>query len=172
MLDKYRYLLNIILLTFVITLLNPGKIGVFAQPGTPNPSDDEINAIARKIYCPVCENIPLDVCSTQACAQWRDLIREKLNQGWTEEQIIAYFAEQYGDRVLATPPVRHFTSLNLLAYIVPPLALIIGIFIIIRYTTIKKSNSPSVAPASSDPANLEKDDPYRKRLEDELRHNS
>ena len=28
----------------------------------PTPSDDEVNAIARQLYCPVCENTPLDVC--------------------------------------------------------------------------------------------------------------
>jgi cytochrome c-type biogenesis protein CcmH/NrfF len=76
--------------------------GGLAQEATP--SDDAVNAIARQLYCPVCENIPLDVCPTQACAQWRALIREKLAQGWTEEQIKAYFVEQYGVRVLNEPP--------------------------------------------------------------------
>ena len=28
------------------------------------PTDDEVNAVARQMYCPVCENIPLDVCPT------------------------------------------------------------------------------------------------------------
>ncbi len=54
---------------------------------TPFPSDNEVNQIASKLYCPVCENIPLDVCGTTACAQWRELIRQKLAEGWTEEQI-------------------------------------------------------------------------------------
>ena len=36
--------------------------------------------------------------------QWRELIREKLKRGWTEQQIKDYFVQQYGDRVLATPP--------------------------------------------------------------------
>ena len=50
----------------------------------PTPSDDEVNAIAKQLFCPVCENTPLDVCPTQACAQWRELIREKLAAGWSE----------------------------------------------------------------------------------------
>src|SRR5512138_1525512 len=64
---------------------------------TPQPSDDQVNAVAKELYCPVCENIPLDVCPTQACAQWRELIGDKLAQGWTAEQIKSYFVEQYGD---------------------------------------------------------------------------
>ena len=51
----------------------------FAQDGTPRqPTEDEVNAIAKQMYCPVCENTPLDVCPTQACAEWRELIRDKL----------------------------------------------------------------------------------------------
>ena len=81
----------------------------YAQGVQPNPpSDDAVNVIAKQLYCPVCENIPLDVCGTQACAQWRELIREKLAQGWSEDQIKQYFVNQYGDRVLATPPARGF----------------------------------------------------------------
>ena len=41
----------------------------FAQEATPIPvTDDQVNAIAHDLYCPVCENTPLDVCGTQACA--------------------------------------------------------------------------------------------------------
>ena len=80
---------------------------IAAQEPTPRvPSDDAVNAIAKQMYCPVCENTPLDVCPTQACAEWRELIREKLAAGWDEEQIKDYFVLQYGDRVLATPPAR------------------------------------------------------------------
>ncbi len=104
-----------------------------AQAAAPTPTpvitDDQVNAIAKQLYCPVCENIPLDVCGTVACAQWRELIREKLQQGWTEEQIKQYFVAQYGDRVLATPPPRGF---NLLAYILPPIFILAGAYILWR----------------------------------------
>src|SRR5689334_10817027 len=82
----------------------------------PTPSADDVNRVARQLYCPVCENIPLDVCPTEACAKWRADIRDRLAQGWTDEQIKTYFAEQYGDRVLAQPPAR---GLNLLLYLLP-----------------------------------------------------
>ena len=40
-------------------------------------TDDEVNAVAKDVYCPVCESTPLDVCPTAACADWRELIRVK-----------------------------------------------------------------------------------------------
>lgn len=95
----------------------------------PTPSDDEVNAIAKQLFCPVCENTPLDVCPTQACAQWRALIRQKLAEGWTEDQIKQYFVDNYGARVLSEPPRE---GLNWLVYIVPPVIILAGAFILYR----------------------------------------
>lgn len=126
-------------------------------------SDDQVNAIAKELYCPVCENIPLDVCGTQACAQWRELIREKLSQGWNEEQIKQYFVAQYGDRVLATPPAR---GLNWLVYIIPPLAILVGGYIL--YRAFKAWREPDTAEQAPVSAQTIPQDEYIKRLEEEL----
>jgi len=129
-----------LLLALVLACLS--SVSAFAQPEAPVPqtaptaipvvpgiTDNQVNAVARQLYCPVCENTPLDVCPTKACAQWRELIRLKLSEGWTAEQIIAYFVQQYGDRVVATPPAR---GLNWLVYIIPPIAFLSGAFILFR----------------------------------------
>jgi cytochrome c-type biogenesis protein CcmH len=134
-----------------------------AQP--PQPSDDQVNAIARQLYCPVCENIPLDVCPTQACMQWRELIREKLGAGWTEQQIKDYFVQQYGDRVLATPPPR---GLNWLAYILPPVLILLGAYILYRVLLSWKRATAPPGPQSPETPSAAQDD-YVTRLEEELR---
>src|SRR5512145_724720 len=94
---------------------------VFAQDGTP--TDDEVNRIAKQLYCPVCESTPLDVCPTEACRQWRDLIRTMLAEGKSEEEIKQYFVAQYGIRVLAEPPNR------LATYLIPTIAILLGAFL-------------------------------------------
>ena len=97
---------------------------VLAQGGTP--TDDEVNKIAKQLYCPVCESTPLDVCPTEACRQWRDLIREMLTQGKSETEIKQYFVEHYGPQVLNEPPNR------LVTYIVPIAAFLLGAFMLFR----------------------------------------
>lgn len=145
------------LLTFTLTAA--------AQSGEPTqPSDDEVNAIAKQLYCPVCENVPLDVCPTQACAQWRELIRQKLSEGWSEEQIKAYFVEQYGERVIGTPPARGF---NWVFYIVPPLAIVAGIIILIQALRAMQKRAVAQPTTAALPGDL--DDEYIRRLEEELR---
>jgi len=79
---------------------------VQAQEPVDAVSDDDVNQVARELYCPICENTPLDVCETQACEDWRQLIREKLTAGQSDQEIIEYFAEVYGDRARATPTNR------------------------------------------------------------------
>lgn len=127
-----------------------------------HPTDDEVNAVAKGLYCPVCENIPLDVCPTQACKQWRDTIRDKLAQGWSEEQIHQYFVGQYGDRVLATPPA---TGLNWLIYLLPPAAFIAGAVILVGVVRSWRK-PPELA---SEPAGEAAEDPYLEKVEEELR---
>ncbi len=132
-----------------------------AAQGSP-PTDDEVNAIAKQLYCPVCENIPLDVCGTTACEQWRQVIRDKLSQGWSEDEIKAYFVAQYGDRVSATPPASGF---NWLVYVLPPLAFLVGVGVLARlFQAWRKPAQPPQLP--EEPVD---DDPYVSRLEEQLR---
>ena len=131
---------------------------------TPRPSDDQVNAVARQLFCPVCENTPLDVCPTQACAQWRELIRTKLADGWTTDQIKQYFVTQYGARVLSEPPRQ---GLNWLVYIIPPVLMLVGVYILFR--AFQSMRKPLLADtAAPDPADPESDE-YLRRVEEELK---
>jgi len=160
-----RYLFGI-MLTLLLGLLVAGAVS--AQQ--PTPSDDQVNAIAKQLYCPVCENIPLDVCPTTACAQWRELIRQKLADGWTEQQIKDYFVQQYGARVLGTPPPK---GINWLVYLVPPVAILAGAYVLYHAFSawkrpIQKDNlqpTTTEPPAETDPSQ----DEYIHRLEEEVR---
>ncbi|HSQ25929.1 MAG TPA: cytochrome c-type biogenesis protein [Anaerolineales bacterium] len=156
---KIFFVLGLILTLFSIT----GS--AWAQSDTQRiPTDDEVNAIAKNMFCPVCENTPLDVCPTQACAEWRELIREKLALGWTEEQIQQYFVDQFGDRVLASPPAR---GLNWLVYIIPPLTFVVGAFILYRSI---RSMRKQVTQTEVKPVEDLQTDEYISRLEKELQN--
>jgi cytochrome c-type biogenesis protein CcmH len=137
-----------------------------AAAQAPTPSDDEVNRVAHQLYCPVCENTPLDVCPTEACRQWRDLIRQQLAQGWSEDRIKQYFVDQYGARVLAEPPR---SGLNWLAYVLPPLVILAGAFLLFRaMRTWRKASPPDTVPQSTEAPK----DEYVRRLEEELKKRS
>ena len=150
--------LPLLLLVGLVFLMLMGVGSVYAQDDSP--TDDEVNAVASELYCPVCENIPLDVCPTQACEQWRATIREKLEIGWNDDQIKQYFVDQYGARVLATPPAE---GLNWLVYILPPMAFLAGAVVLWRAVKTWRTDEPEGVIEA-----LTSDDPYLARIEEEL----
>ncbi len=127
----------------------------------PTPTDDEVNRIAKQLYCPVCESTPLDACPTEACRQWRDLIRTMLAEGRSEAEIKQYFVDHYGVRVLAEPPNR------LATYLIPAIAILMGAFLLFRGFQIWMK--PSEARASVETTQTSAPDPYIARLEEELK---
>ncbi len=148
-------------------------------------SDDAVNEVAKDIYCPVCENTPLDVCATQACADWRELIREKLGEGQTQEEIFNYFARQYGDGVLANPPNRGLTLLIL--WVLPVALVLAGALVFMAYIrklrmadadgAIAAASGSTSAPKRSAPLSTTQPkthspNDYAARIEDELRGKS
>jgi cytochrome c-type biogenesis protein CcmH len=135
-----------------------------AQSPTPIPvsviSDDQVNAIAKDMYCPVCESTPLDVCPTQACAEWRELIRSMLAEGRTEAEIKTYFVNRFGPQVLAEPPAQGF---GWLIYAMAGGIILIGVLLI--YGAFRAWRRPSVPATPAQPPA----DEYMRRLEEELR---
>lgn len=145
-----------------LALVLAASFSARANAQEPTPTDDQVNRIAKQLYCPVCENTPLDVCPTEACRQWRELIRLQLSQGRTEDEIKEYFVVNYGARVLAEPPR---TGLNWLVYLLPPLLILGGAFFLLRALQNWTKRPASAAKSAAEPPG----DEYLARLEEELR---
>src|SRR5512143_1843284 len=120
-----------ILLLIALTSIALAQGGTPPAP-TPAPKQavtaDDVNRVAKQMYCPVCENEPLDACRTAACQQWRAQIGEMLAEGQSDQQIKDYFVTRYGVRVLAQPPAQ---GTSLLLYVLPIVGLIIGAVIVV-----------------------------------------
>ena len=137
----------IFLLTILASLLIVSV--VYAQEGGPGtPSDNDVNRVAKQLYCPVCPNTPLDVCETKACEDWRAQIRDQLSEGWTDQQIIDYFVAQYGERVLAEPQRKGFTSL---VWFLPLIVVLVGLGIVYEILRNWRKQKPVAVAAASPP---------------------
>lgn len=168
-------LFSALVVCLLLTIL-VGVGSVWAQGSSGDVTDDEVNAIAKELYCPVCESTPLDVCATQACADWREVIRTKLAEGQTEEEIKAYFELQYGPRALAEPPRRGFTSV---LWILPVVAVAVGGLFFGWYVWNMRTSPATPEPltmqdeargqVSSPQAKEPESEDYRARVERELR---
>lgn len=92
-------------------------------PAAAQTLDDRARAIAGELMCPVCEGQTVAESEALLAEQMRTLIKQKLAQGQTREEILAYFVDRYGESILAAPPKRGF---NLIAWAGPFVILFLG----------------------------------------------
>lgn len=124
---------------------------------------DEVYAVAEKMYCPICENEPLDDCRAATCVQWREEIRQQLAAGRTEDEIIADFVDRFGQHVVGIPQDQGLRLLSLLTPVILTLLVAAaGVTVFLRWN---RSDTPtaeqinSAAPDTND---------YRQQLERDL----
>ena len=153
---------KILLITLLMLILASAFVSiVFAQDTTP--TADDVNKIAKQLYCPVCESTPLDVCPTEACRQWREVIRTMLANGKSEAEIKQYFVTQYGVRVLNVPPNPWVT------YFVPGVVILIGAALLFRgFQLWTKPHIAESAPVTSEAQPVQQDE-YLAKMEAELK---
>jgi cytochrome c-type biogenesis protein CcmH len=84
--------------------------------------DQRVHDVASQLKCPVCQGESVADSPSTISQQMRGVIRQQLQQGQSEQQIIQYFVSRYGDTILWSPPKQGFT---ILAWIVP-IAILLG----------------------------------------------
>ncbi|SFQ02456.1 cytochrome c-type biogenesis protein [Tranquillimonas alkanivorans] len=78
--------------------------------------------ISRQLRCVVCQNQDIDSSNAGVARDLRLLVRERLEAGDTDEQVIAFVTARYGDFVLLKPPFKPETYV--LWFAPPALALL------------------------------------------------
>jgi cytochrome c-type biogenesis protein CcmH len=123
--------------------------------------DDQVRSIAKTLRCAICQTENIWESQSVLAAQMRQIIRERLQQGESPEQIKAYFLSRYGDYILMKPRMRGW---NWLIWAGPFALLLIGGLLL--YRTLFRWTTRPTAPAEHLPPLSE---PSRRRLDDELR---
>lgn len=85
--------------------------------------DQRVHDVASQLKCPVCQGESVADSPSTISQQMRGVIRQQLQQGQSEQQIIQYFVSRYGNTILWSPPKQGFT---ILAWIIPIAILLSG----------------------------------------------
>lgn len=80
--------------------------------------------IAAQLRCPVCSGQSVLESNSDIAQEMQEVIRERLGEGQSEGEILAYFRGSYGDWIILKPRA---TGIGLLVYVLPAIALLGGI---------------------------------------------
>ena len=97
--------------------------------------ENRIKSINQNIRCLVCESQTIDESNSPLAKDLRGIVRKKVLDNESDENIYNYFRERYGDYIIMKPPFKFNTFL---LWIAPFLFLIAGIAIIYKFQ--KKQN--------------------------------
>ena len=78
--------------------------------------EEEAQGIDQMLMCPVCPAESIDQAQVPLAKQMRQKVRELLAEGASRQEVLDYFADRYGQEVLASPPK---SGVNLLAWALP-----------------------------------------------------
>lgn len=152
-----------ILLAFVLALMAQkapeAEQFVGAPKGAPLSGaalDAKTQEIASQLRCPVCQGLAIADSPAEMAINMKKQVRELLGRGFTEQQILSYFEQSYGQFVLLKPK---FQGVNALVWILPIGVLLFGVLIV--FAKAKKLEQEQ--PATHEPQTANQD-PYIDRV--------
>jgi cytochrome c-type biogenesis protein CcmH len=104
--------------------------------------------ISQELRCLVCQNQPIDDSAAPLAADLRRLVRERLVAGDTDEAVLRYVTQRYGDYVLLKPPVREDTLVLWYGPFAILAAALAGAAVYLRRR--RPAAGPAAAPLSAD----------------------
>lgn len=101
-----------LLLALLLATLGGLAVAKEAQPMAEDPVlEAKVMRIAEELRCLVCQNETIAASHADLAVDLRKQIRQKLQQGQSEQQILDFMVQRYGDFVLYRPPVKSSTWL-------------------------------------------------------------
>lgn len=109
--------------------------------------EERARVISKELRCLVCQNQSIDDSDAPLARDLRVLVRERLQAGESNEEVMNFVVDRYGDFVLLRPPVKAST---LVLWLSPVAALIVGIFLLLTWFRKQKQFVPVQAKPLSD----------------------
>ena len=91
--------------------------------------------LSEELRCMVCQNQSIDDSEAPLAHDLRVLVRQRLEAGDSDRQVLDYLVARYGDFVLLRPPFKPET---LLLWGLPPVALAVGLVALILMARRRK----------------------------------
>ena len=130
--------------------------------------DGRAAALYSGIMCPQCNGQTISQSHAQIAETMRQMVRERLKSGDTDEEIYAFMVGAFGRSVLASPPT---SGVALTVWVVPPVMLLLGaiaVFLVVQKLKREPDRTVALAMASGPPGTDNDLSAYLDLVDDEM----
>jgi len=134
--------MNKLNLFFLLLILNIPIYAIDKNPINLDNAEQEARyqKLTNELRCVVCQNQSVADSNAELAQDVRNLVRNKISEGQTNQQINDFLVERYGDFVLYNPPLTEKTYILWLG----PFVLMLFAFIILMYFIRRQAKAKSV----------------------------
>lgn len=104
--------------------------------------EKRVTGLAHELRCLVCQNQTIADSNAPLAVDLRNQIREQLQQGASEQDVIDFMVARYGDFVLYRPPLKATT---VALWTGPFLLLALGIVVLVRRLRQRRAPAPQLS---------------------------
>ena len=94
--------------------------------------------ISQNVRCLICQNQSIDESSAPLAKDLRIIIRNKITEGSTDEEVYKFLTDRYGDFILLNPP---FKTSTILLWVLPFVLFFIAIVVLYWHNKNSKKNN-------------------------------
>jgi cytochrome c-type biogenesis protein CcmH len=134
-----------VLLALLPVLIAPG-VALAVEPGEMLKDatlEGRARALSKELRCMVCQNQSIDDSEAPLAHDLRVLVRERLQAGDTDTQVVDFLVARYGEFVLLNPRLSWHTAL---LWGLPPAVLLLGMLAIVVVIRRRRTTPPAEAP--------------------------
>jgi cytochrome c-type biogenesis protein CcmH len=121
---------HFVLIILVVFCFGGALVAKEATPNEDPKIEQRMRALTEQLRCLVCQNETLADSRADLAEDLRKQIREQMKAGKSDQEILAFLTQRYGDFVLYKPPVKATTYL---LWFGPFILLIAGTLALYRY---------------------------------------
>ena len=152
-----------VLLSLVAVL---ALLAVACQGSSVEPSlEEQAQALDKQLMCPVCPSETIDQSRVELAKQMRAIVRERLAESESEQEIKDFFVDRYGDNVLAAPPARGF---NIVVWVVAGLVFPIAAACLVLALRVMRRRVETVPAVAQSKVNNKKLETYLSKVDEEM----